>query len=39
MGQHTDEVLRELGVADNELAQLRASGVIHSGEPVATGDD
>ncbi len=39
MGQHTDEVLRELGVADNELAQLRASGVIHSGEPVAAGDD
>ena len=39
MGHHTDEILRELGVADNELAQLRASRVIHSGEPVAAGDD
>ncbi|MFN8517598.1 MAG: CoA transferase, partial [Thermomicrobiales bacterium] len=39
MGQHTDEILRELGVSDAELAQLRASGVIHSGEPVAAGDD
>ena len=39
MGQHTDEVLRELGVSDAELAQLRASGVIHSGEPVVAGDD
>lgn len=39
MGQHTDEILRDLGVADSDLAQLRASGVIHSGEPVAAGDD
>lgn len=29
-GEHTDEVLRELGIGDAELAQLRASGVIHS---------
>jgi crotonobetainyl-CoA:carnitine CoA-transferase CaiB-like acyl-CoA transferase len=39
MGQHTDEVLRELGVSDAELAHLREGGVIHSGEPVAAGDD
>jgi crotonobetainyl-CoA:carnitine CoA-transferase CaiB-like acyl-CoA transferase len=30
-GQHTDDVLREIGVSDTELAQLRASGVINSG--------
>ncbi len=29
--QHTDEILREIGVTDGELAQLRASGVITSG--------
>jgi crotonobetainyl-CoA:carnitine CoA-transferase CaiB-like acyl-CoA transferase len=28
LGEHTDEVLRELGVADDELAALRAEGVI-----------
>ncbi len=29
--QHTDEVLREIGVTDAELASLRANGVINSG--------
>ena len=28
LGQHTDEVLRGIGVTDDELAQLRADGVI-----------
>ncbi len=28
LGQHTDEVLRELGLADADLARLRAEGVI-----------
>ena len=27
-GEHTDEVLREAGVSDDELAALRASGVV-----------
>ncbi len=27
-GQHTDEVLRELGCADEEIAQLRAGGAV-----------
>ncbi len=31
-GQHTDEVLREIGLTEDELAQLRASGLINSGE-------
>lgn len=39
MGQHTDEVLRDLGLGDDELAWLRESGVIRSGEAVAAGDD
>ncbi len=39
MGQHTDEILRELGLGDADLARLRADGVINSGQPVATGDD
>jgi CoA:oxalate CoA-transferase len=30
-GQHTDEVLREIGVTEAELEQLRASGAINSG--------
>jgi crotonobetainyl-CoA:carnitine CoA-transferase CaiB-like acyl-CoA transferase len=28
LGQHTDEVLAECGVADDERARLRALGVI-----------
>ena len=28
LGQHTDEVLRELGVTDEELARLRDEHVI-----------
>jgi len=28
MGQHTNEVLREFGVSDEELAQLRKDGVV-----------
>jgi CoA:oxalate CoA-transferase len=28
LGEHTDDVLRECGVADDEIAQLRADGVI-----------
>ena len=28
MGEHTDEVLRGLGVSDDELAHLRAEGAI-----------
>ena len=28
LGEHTDEVLRELGVSDDELAELRDRGVI-----------
>ena len=39
MGQHTDEILRELGMTDEELAGLRASGVIRSGETGAAGND
>jgi crotonobetainyl-CoA:carnitine CoA-transferase CaiB-like acyl-CoA transferase len=27
-GQHTDEVLRELGRSDAELAELRAKGAV-----------
>jgi CoA:oxalate CoA-transferase len=36
-GQHTDEVLREIGVTDAELAQLRAGGIIHSGAAINHG--
>lgn len=31
LGQHTDEVLREIGVDEAELARLREGGVIRSG--------
>lgn len=31
LGQHTDEVLREIGVADDELCRLRERGVIGGG--------
>jgi len=29
--QHTDEILREIGVTDAELDHLRTSGIIASG--------
>ena len=32
VGQHTDEVLREFGVSDAELADLKARGLIEQGE-------
>jgi crotonobetainyl-CoA:carnitine CoA-transferase CaiB-like acyl-CoA transferase len=28
LGQHSDEILREIGVSDAEIATLRSSGVI-----------
>jgi formyl-CoA transferase len=28
IGEHTDEVFREIGVADDEIARLRASGAL-----------
>jgi crotonobetainyl-CoA:carnitine CoA-transferase CaiB-like acyl-CoA transferase len=31
LGQHNDEVLREIGVSDDELARLRADRVIGDG--------
>jgi crotonobetainyl-CoA:carnitine CoA-transferase CaiB-like acyl-CoA transferase len=38
--EHTDDVLRELGLSDMEIENLRASGVINSGHGAAvpTGD-
>ena len=33
--QHTDEVLREIGVTESELERLRANGVVNSGQVVA----
>ena len=36
LGQHTDEVLRELGVTDAELDRLRADHVIGT-EPLERG--
>ncbi len=35
--QHTDEVLREIGVGDEELARLRAEGIIRSADPPDAG--
>jgi len=34
LGEHNDEVLKELGFAANEIERLRAGGVI--GKPAAT---
>ncbi len=34
LGQHTDEVLREIGISDDELRRLREHGVIGSGPAV-----
>jgi crotonobetainyl-CoA:carnitine CoA-transferase CaiB-like acyl-CoA transferase len=28
MGEHTDEVLREAGVSDAEIGELRAAGAV-----------
>lgn len=41
MGQHTDEILRDLGLTDADLSSLRERGLIHSGSPAVTpaGDD
>ena len=36
LGQHTDEVLRALGLSDSELADLRAKNVIGD-TPLAPG--
>ncbi|MBX6341051.1 MAG: CoA transferase, partial [Thermomicrobiaceae bacterium] len=36
--EHTDEILREIGVGDAELEELRAAGVIRSG-PATPGAD
>ncbi len=33
LGEHTEEVLREAGFADAELAALRERAVIHGGDP------
>jgi crotonobetainyl-CoA:carnitine CoA-transferase CaiB-like acyl-CoA transferase len=35
LGQHNDDVLRELGVSDDELDRLRSAGVIGD-RPVAS---
>ena len=37
LGEHNDEVLKELGFDANEIERLRASGVIAS--PTSPGDD
>jgi crotonobetainyl-CoA:carnitine CoA-transferase CaiB-like acyl-CoA transferase len=32
--EHTDEILRELGLSDTEIVNLRESGVINSGQNI-----
>ena len=33
IGEHNDEVLKELGFGDNEIQSLRASGAIPGAQP------
>jgi formyl-CoA transferase len=39
LGQHTAEVLRELGVSESAIAELRAKNVIATGDAVVTAGD
>jgi crotonobetainyl-CoA:carnitine CoA-transferase CaiB-like acyl-CoA transferase len=40
MGQHTDDILRDLGLTDADLAGLRERGIVRSGPlPAPVGDD
>jgi CoA:oxalate CoA-transferase len=40
LGQHTDELLQEIGIGTSELEQLEADGIIRRGPvPARSGDD